>query len=147
MKRRVTSGESRARSDERNRLMLLFLIPLVALAACEKRTTEATESTSYGFEGANAKAQLFTVPQEQMSHVEVQTVETMRLPRVLRLTGSVAYNGFETTPVITQVSGPVSRIVVEPGQAVATGQPMLYVSSPDYAQIAPTTSKRATPTR
>jgi len=136
MKRRMTNGECQLRSNDRNRLVPLFLMPLlVALPACEKRATEATESTSYGFEGANAKAQLFTVPQEQMSHVQVLTVATTPLPRVLRLTGSVAYNGFETTPVITQVSGPVSRIMVQPGQVVATGQPMLYVSSPDYAQM------------
>ena len=31
------------------------------------------------------------------------------LTRTLRLTGAVAYNSFHTTPVITQVSGPVSR--------------------------------------
>jgi len=135
MNRRAASAECRGKRDEKGTRMLLFLMPLlVALAACEKRATEATESTSNGFEGANAQAQLFTVPPEQMSHVEVLTVETTRLPRVLRLTGSVAYNGFETTPVITQVSGPVSRIVVEPGQVVTTGQPVLYVSSPDYAQ-------------
>ena len=135
MNRRAASAECRGKRDEKGTRMLLFLMPLlVALAACEKRATEATESTSNGFEGANAQAQLFTVSPEQMSHVEVLTVETTRLPRVLRLTGSVAYNGFETTPVITQVSGPVSRIVVEPGQVVTTGQPVLYVSSPDYAQ-------------
>jgi cobalt-zinc-cadmium efflux system membrane fusion protein len=33
------------------------------------------------------------------------------------------------------VSGPVSRIVVVPGQRVKQGQPMLYVASPDYSQL------------
>jgi cobalt-zinc-cadmium efflux system membrane fusion protein len=47
----------------------------------------------------------------------------------------VAYNSFRTTPVITQVSGPVSRIAVVPGQKVSKGVPMLYVSSPDYSQL------------
>jgi cobalt-zinc-cadmium efflux system membrane fusion protein len=47
----------------------------------------------------------------------------------------VAYNGFRTTPVITQVSGPVIRVVVVPGQHVHQGEPMLYVSSPDYSQL------------
>jgi cobalt-zinc-cadmium efflux system membrane fusion protein len=47
----------------------------------------------------------------------------------------VAYNSFRTTPVITQVSGPVSRIVVVPGQKVTQGEPMLYVASPDYSQL------------
>jgi cobalt-zinc-cadmium efflux system membrane fusion protein len=81
------------------------------------------------------KADLFTVPAEQMSHVQIVTVQPTTFPRVLRLTGAVAYNGFLTTPVITQVSGPVGRIVVSPGQQVHAGQPMLYVSSPDYSQL------------
>ena len=79
--------------------------------------------------------ELFTIPQEQMSHVQVLKVQPTTLTRMLRLTGAVAYNGFRTIPVITQVSGPVSRIVVVPGQHVHQGDPMLFVSSPDYSQL------------
>jgi len=81
------------------------------------------------------KAELFSIPQEQMAHVQVLTVAPATLPRTLRLTGSVAYNLFRTTPVISQVSGPISRIVVVPGQRVKKGDPMLYVASPDYSQL------------
>jgi cobalt-zinc-cadmium efflux system membrane fusion protein len=81
------------------------------------------------------KAELFTIPQEQMAHVQVLTVAPATLPRTLRLTGSVAYNLFRTTPVISQVSGPISRVVVVPGQRVKKGDPMLYVASPDYSQL------------
>jgi cobalt-zinc-cadmium efflux system membrane fusion protein len=70
-----------------------------------------------------------------MAHVRVVPVQAIQLTRVLRLTGAVAYNSFETTPVITQIGGPVARILVSPGQEVTAGQPMLYVSSPDYAQL------------
>jgi len=113
----------------------LLLLLCVIAAACGRHDVDTAQSTSYGVNTqADLKAQLFTVPQNQMSHVQVVAVERSRLERVLRLTGSVAYNAFETTPVITQVSGPVSRIAVVPGQVVRTGQPMLYVSSPDYAQ-------------
>jgi cobalt-zinc-cadmium efflux system membrane fusion protein len=79
--------------------------------------------------------ELFTIPQEQMAHVQVLTVQPTTLTRTLRLSGAVAYNSFRTTPVITQVSGPVSRIVVVPGQKIAKGAPMLYVASPDYSQL------------
>jgi cobalt-zinc-cadmium efflux system membrane fusion protein len=79
--------------------------------------------------------ELFAVSQDQMSHVQVLTVQPTTLTRSLRLTGAVAYNSFRTTPVITQVSGPVSRVVVVPGQRVRTGEPMLYVASPDYSQL------------
>ncbi len=80
-------------------------------------------------------AALFTLSQEQMSHVQVLTVEPANWKRTLRLTGSVAYNSFHTTPVIAQISGPVSRIVVVPGQKVARSEPMLYVASPDFSQL------------
>jgi cobalt-zinc-cadmium efflux system membrane fusion protein len=90
-------------------------------------------------DSSNAKnpnnAELFTIPQEQMAHVQVLTVQSATLPRTLRLTGAVAYNSFRTTPVITQVSGPVARIVVVPGQRVQKDEPMLYVASPDYSQL------------
>jgi membrane fusion protein, heavy metal efflux system len=80
-------------------------------------------------------AELFTIPQEQMAHVQLLMVQPTTLPRSLRLTGAVAYNSFRTTPVITPVSGPVSRVVVVPGQKVHQGEPMLYVASPDYSQL------------
>ena len=119
--------------------LALLLAVLLAPTGCSRRAADArASSTSNGTPGRSAagegRAQLFAVPQEQMQHVQVVGVEKTRLPRILRLTGSVAYNNFETTPVITQVSGPVSRILVPPGLVVAKGQPMLYVASPDYAQ-------------
>src|SRR5271169_3662384 len=83
----------------------------------------------------SSNPELFTIPQDQMSHVQVLTVQPTTLTRSLRLTGAVAYNSFRTTPVITQVSGPVSRVAVVPGQKVQKGQPMLYVASPDYSQL------------
>lgn len=130
------------------RLWRLLALPLIVvgflfLAACGQRVADTgASSVSYGSApGDEPKAQMFTIPPEQMVHVQVTPVELMRWPRVLRLTGSVAYNNFKTTPVITQVSGPTSRILVSPGEVVRTGQPMLYVSSPDYAQLRSTFMK------
>ena len=117
-----------------------WLIALLAMAAimaalngCERSASHAS-ANSGGAKDSN-NAELFEVPQEQMSHVQVLTVQPTTLTRSLRLTGAVAYNSFRTTPVITQVSGPVSRVVVVPGQNVQRGEPMLYVASPDYSQL------------
>lgn len=109
---------------------------LVASAVgCGSRPGEAeSKMTSYsGSEHKEDTAELFSVPQEQMSHVQIVAVEKSRLPRALRLTGSVAYNGFRTTPVFTAIGGPVQEILVSPGQTVHAGQPLLTVSSPDYS--------------
>ncbi len=109
----------------------------LVLTACSSKDREhANKMTSFSATAStSATPQLFTIPEDQMSHVQVVTVQPTRLTRTLRLTGAVAYNAFKTTPVITQVGGPVSRILVVPGQKVAVGQPMLDVSSPDYSQL------------
>ncbi len=111
---------------------LALSIIMVMLAGCQGSGSNASAKR-----GANdaSNPELFTVPQDQMSHVQVLTVQPAALTRSLRLTGAVAYNSFRTTPVITQVSGPVSRVVVVPGQKVIQGEPMLYVASPDYSQL------------
>jgi cobalt-zinc-cadmium efflux system membrane fusion protein len=106
---------------------------MLVLAGCGGPGANTSANSSSAKSSDNAG--LFTIPQEQMAHVQVLTVQTTTLPRTLRLTGAVAYNSFHTTPVITPVSGPVSRIVVVPGQKVRKGEPMLYVASPDYSQL------------
>jgi cobalt-zinc-cadmium efflux system membrane fusion protein len=107
------------------------------LTACNSKDRErASQMTSFSAGASrSATAKLFTIPLDQMSHVQVVTVAPVTLKRTLRLTGAVAYNAFKTTPVITQVGGPVSRILVVPGQHVTAGEPMLDVSSPDYSQL------------
>jgi cobalt-zinc-cadmium efflux system membrane fusion protein len=117
-------------------LLATAICSFFILSACGSKESgpSAARTTAYGSSGA-AKAALFTVPQDQMSHVQVVTVGQETFPMVLRLPGSVAYNAFKTTPVITQVSGPVTQVLVYPGQTVRAGQPMLYVSSPDFAQL------------
>ncbi len=103
---------------------------VIVLTGCEGSGSKVAASANN-----SSNPELFTIPPEQMSHVQVLKVQPTTLTRTLRLTGAVAYNGFRTTPVITQVSGPVSRVVVVPGQKVQQGEPMLYVASPDYSQL------------
>ena len=116
--------------------LALLLALAWASTSCQSQGTN-----SGGAGGAQAaspsksgQAQLFTVPEDQMPHVQTVGVERSALPRVLRLTGSVTYNAFETTPVITQVGGPVARVLVYPGDHVTKGEPLLDVSSPDFSQ-------------
>jgi cobalt-zinc-cadmium efflux system membrane fusion protein len=106
---------------------------ILLLASCQSARSNAAANSASTYSPNNPE--LFTVPQDQMLHVQVLTVQPATLTRSLRLTGAVAYNGFRTTPVITQVSGPVSRVVVVPGQKVTRGEDMLYVASPDFSQL------------
>ena len=70
---------------------------------------------------------------DQREHLKivVAAAETYR-PTVLA-NGTVVFDGNTSTQVISPVSGPVVRILVEPGVHVAKGAVLAYVSSPDYA--------------
>jgi len=114
--------------------VVVFSASLV-LHGCGSRETEPeSKMTSYsGTESKADTATLFTVPQEQMGHVQVVPVQKTRLARRLRLTGNVAYNAFKTTPVFSAIGGPVHEILVAPGETVHAGQALLTVNSPDYS--------------
>jgi cobalt-zinc-cadmium efflux system membrane fusion protein len=123
-------------TGRRNQHVLTLAFIVMATACHSNDSDQASQMTSFSASASkSATPQLFTIPQDQMSHVQVVTIEPTTLKRTLRLTGNVTYNAFNTTPVITQVGGPVSRILVVPGEHVKTGQPMLDVSSPDYSQL------------
>jgi cobalt-zinc-cadmium efflux system membrane fusion protein len=128
------SRQLAAASMRRFSLFSGALAAVFALAGCGGAGENANKMTSFSTEeSAASKAELFSLPADQMAHVQIYTVAAGPLERTLRLTGAVAYNGYTTTPVITQVGGPVSRIVVTPGEHVTAGQPLLYVASPDYS--------------
>lgn len=118
--------------------MPLFTLILAALfaAGCGSNGRESAEKmTSFTSANANNQAELFSVPQDQMSHIQIVTIAPRKLTRTLRLSGQVSYNGFKTTPVISAVGGPVSRVLVFPGQHVNVGQPLLEVASPDFSLL------------
>jgi cobalt-zinc-cadmium efflux system membrane fusion protein len=118
-------------------LLTAFVAALFSFfgAACSSGRGDAeSQMTSYSSgENKSDTANLFTVPPDQMSHIQVVSVEKSKLPRVLHLTGTVAYNAFKTTPVFSAVGGPVQEILAEPGQYVHRGQTLLTVNSPDYS--------------
>ena len=111
-----------------------FLFSL-SLTACNSGPGESeSKMTSFtATESRTDTAELFTVPNEQMAHVQIVSAQKGPLPRILRISGAVAYNAFETTPVFAAIGGPVHEILVTPGQFVHAGQPLLTVTSPDYS--------------
>lgn len=120
-----------------SRMLLLAFSALALLAAgCGSNGRESAEKmTSFTSANATGQAELFSVPQDQMSHIQIVTITPRQLTRTLRLSGQVSYNGFKTTPVISAVGGPVSRVLAFPGQHVSVGAPLLEVASPDFSLL------------
>jgi cobalt-zinc-cadmium efflux system membrane fusion protein len=111
------------------------LAAALVFSGCGSRTAQR-ESQMTSFTAGETKADtanLFTLPNDQIAHLQITPVAKGSLPRVLRLTGTVAYNAFTTTPVFSAVGGPVRDILVTPGDSVRAGQTLLDINSPDYS--------------
>jgi len=76
---------------------------------------------------------LLTVSQDQLAHLEIGPVRRASWSTSVRTTGTVDWDADHTTQAITQVNGPITRILVDTGATVKAGDPLLYVSSPDVA--------------
>src|SRR5579862_3549565 len=102
--------------------------------AVDSHATESTAEQS-GAAATTAVEQpgLFTLPKEQLDHVHIAEVQKVTWAFDVETTGTVDWDADHTTQAITQVNGPITRILVDLGSQVKAGDPLLYVSSPDVA--------------
>lgn len=98
----------------------------LALAACSRG--EAREDAAADSAQAGA-----VIPAAQRGKIHSQEVVASSYTPAVHATGTVAFDGDRSTSVLAPISGPVTRIVVQPGTIVSKGQPLAYVSSPDFA--------------
>jgi len=76
---------------------------------------------------------LFTVPANQLPHLRIARVRKTSWGVTVRTTGTADWDADHTTQAISQVSGPITRIVVDLGTRVRAGDALLFVSSPDFS--------------
>lgn len=108
----------------------------LALAACgggHARDEAAPSKAAAAPATAAPGAGYFTVPQEQLAHIQMAPVARSAFATELKTTGTVDWDNDHTAQAITQVSGPIMRIMVDTGVQVTAGQPLLYVASPDIS--------------
>ena len=113
----------------RGHALAIVVVALVLLLSGCGGPKPAAASSSPSAE--TGQPSLLTVPPDQLAHLKVVAVRKTVWTNTVHTTGTVDWNNDRTTPAITQVSGPIVRIVAEPGNKVAEGQPLLYVNSPD----------------
>lgn len=100
-------------------------LPLAACGGSAPADSAASKAA------AAPAAGYFVVPPEQLAHIQVVSVTKATWATTVRTTGTVDWDNDHTTQAITQVSGPITRIVVDAGANVKAGDPLLYVASPD----------------
>lgn len=102
------------------------LVSLAVVAACSGGDDAPASHTAPSPSG-------ITVSAAQLKRLAVQPAESTVYHPIVRTTGTVAFDADQSTQVISPISGPVLRILVQPGDQVRRGQPLALVSSPDFA--------------
>jgi cobalt-zinc-cadmium efflux system membrane fusion protein len=134
MTNRDLDGCTPARGTDRfglSCLLLIFILPLaVGAGACGSRSQQASAASR---EAESIQPSLFTVPQNQIEHLQIKPVKRENWAVTVHTTGTVDWDADHTTQAISQVTGPISKILVDTGSIVKEGDPLLYVASPDIA--------------
>jgi cobalt-zinc-cadmium efflux system membrane fusion protein len=74
-----------------------------------------------------------TMTAAQRQHIRLYTVLPSQFRKTVATTGVVDFDNERATSVLAPFSGPVTRLLVSPGDKVSKGQPLAMVASPDFA--------------
>ncbi len=106
----------------------LLVALVLSQLACASKKAESNRAQEAG-----AQPGFFTVPQDQLAHLKIIQAARTSWGVAVHTTGTVDWDQDHTTQAITQVNGPITRILVDVGTPVKKDEPLLYVSSPDVA--------------
>ncbi|HEY2853832.1 MAG TPA: efflux RND transporter periplasmic adaptor subunit [Gemmatimonadaceae bacterium] len=104
----------------------LFALPLAAAACSSNGSAHPADTT-------NARGGAFLLTEDQRARIHLVTVQNTPFRPTLEATGTVAFNGDRSTPVLSPISGPATQILADLGTVVRKGQALATVSSPDFA--------------
>jgi len=103
-----------------------LLAAVAFVSACSKQSPKPADT-------AAPKPTNITVTPDQRQRIHLITVQLVSYRPIVEATGNVAFNGDRSTQVLSPVSGPATRVVGQVGMTVHKGEPLAYVSSPDFA--------------
>ncbi|MEO8620884.1 MAG: efflux RND transporter periplasmic adaptor subunit [bacterium] len=124
------------RSLMRDDRMLFGMTAVMCLviAACSK-PAPARADTSGALVASDTSGRAIDVKltAAQASRIRVSPVTMTAYRPSIQTTGTVLFNGDRSTQVLASVSGPITKILVNPGAVVRRGAPLAMVTSPDFA--------------
>ena len=97
---------------------------LVLVTACSPKDNDQKSSDT---------ASNVTLTAAQRQNVRLYTVARSTFHKSLETTGTVDFDNDQATSVLAPISGPVTRLLVSPGDKVQKGQALAMVDSPDFA--------------
>jgi cobalt-zinc-cadmium efflux system membrane fusion protein len=107
-------------------LSVALLFAVAALAGCSHPDKQAAAD-------ASTTPQNVTLTKTQLKRIHFYTVAPSSYRNTVDATGVVGFDDNQATSVMAPISGPVTRLLVNPGDQVKKGQPLAMVASPDFA--------------
>jgi membrane fusion protein, heavy metal efflux system len=117
------------------------IIKIIYLSAFLTSCSKAPEPEPPPAARTEGESIIFPVNAPQISSIKSQVINMQSVPPT-HLNGRVTWNEDKTVRMFTPFAGRVERILVQPGQAVAKGQALAVIASPDFGQ-AQTDARRA----
>jgi cobalt-zinc-cadmium efflux system membrane fusion protein len=102
-----------------------LLTTALGLAGCSSHSTSTPETVD--------TASNVTLTQAQRRHITLYTIAPSSFHKSISATGVVDFDQDQATAVLAPFSGPVSKLLVAPGDVVKKGQALATVASPDFA--------------
>ena len=116
----------------RRRYMVVAAVFLLVLAAAViVRPLDRRNDPKPQQAAAPSSSDVIEATPEQLEQVRIETVREQVIDLDLQTTGKVGFNEDRMTPVFSPYAGRVLEVLVNKGDLVKTGQPILVVESPD----------------
>jgi membrane fusion protein, heavy metal efflux system len=106
-------------------IVVVAAAALVSFAGCSPKSDSGEQQS--------VTASNVTLTADQRQHVRLYTVASSQIHKTVETSGAVDFDNDQATSVLAPFSGPVSRLLVSPGDHVKKGQPLAVVDSPDFA--------------
>ena len=107
-------------------VLIIALMALAALSGCSPKSDSAPET-------ATVTVSNVTLTADQRQKIQIYTVAPSQFHKATETTGTVDFDNDQATSVLAPFGGPVSRLLVSPGDHVKAGDPLAEVDSPDFA--------------
>ncbi|CAN5391626.1 efflux RND transporter periplasmic adaptor subunit [soil metagenome] len=115
-------------------LRMTGVVACMTLAACSKDAPKPADGRGpLVASDTSARAREVVLTAAQATRIRVSPVAVTSYRPSISTTGTVAFNGDRSTGVLAPVSGPITRILVNPGSVVRRGEALAMVTSPDFA--------------
>ena len=112
----------------------MLVAVMLSCAGCSSKTDNSAQAST-------ATVSNVTLTADQRQHIQLYTVASSKFHQTVEATGAVDFDNDQATSVLAPISGPVSRLLVSPGDKVKKGDPLAVVDSPDFAVAISTYSK------